>query len=186
MITFLLILSFIFNILAFLFIALLYVRQNRFVMLEKQQKQSVEEVENIIAAFIVEMKEENELFLQKIVTVEKNRQEAPKKEEEEIEELHADFLEKENAVKKIRLSKKQAANVYQKTVDMQQAEKENADELLELILPLEKEETKEKSFFEKVIDLKDQGKKTDEIAKILNKGKTEIELLLKFRQKDEE
>ncbi|WP_445488213.1 hypothetical protein [Niallia sp. 03133] len=185
MITFLLILSFIFNILAFLFIALLFVRQNRFVSLEKQQKQSMEEVENLIAAFIVEMKEENELFLQKMKITEK-RKAAPKKEKENIEKLSLVSFEKEHPEINMLPSKKQAANVYKKTIDMKQEEKEDAGELLNLIYPLEKEDPKEKSLLEKVLDLKEQGKNTEEIAKILNKGKTEIELFLKFRQKNHE
>lgn len=47
---------------------------------------------------------------------------------------------------------------------------------------VEKEEVYAQSLTAQALLLKEQGLSTDEIAKQLNKGKTELELLLKFRQ----
>lgn len=47
-------------------------------------------------------------------------------------------------------------------------------------------EPEEKSLLEEVVYLQEQGLTNEEIAKKLHKGQTEIELLLKFRQKNQE
>lgn len=62
MIVFFLIISLILNILAITAILLLYLRQNRFVSLEKEQKNNIEQMDQLLAIYITEMREENEAF----------------------------------------------------------------------------------------------------------------------------
>lgn len=183
MITFLLILSIILNMLAFLFIALLYVRQNRFIHIEKQQKQVMEQMEEVISTFIAEVKEENDQFIQKFKKIEEKK--IKKQKEEKQSEIAYKQPSKKN---KSNLSKallnKQMVKAYQSTAKNKKNPKDDIEKnLLELIEPDAIEEKKEQTLLDQAVDLQKQGKKAEEIAKILNKGKTEIELLLKFRQK---
>jgi putative lipase involved disintegration of autophagic bodies len=183
MVTFVLFLSMTLNILCLLFIALLYVRQNRFITVEKQQEKLLEEMEDVVSSFISEIKEENEIFLKKI---EETNQAKKKSISEKKEDSRRISLQK-NVPKTFnkKIQSYRTVQHYQKNAKLLTEEKENTDELLNLILPSKKEVKKEKSLLEKVVEMQEEGKKIEEIAKILNKGKTEIELLLKFRQKKE-
>ncbi|MFT8321469.1 MAG: hypothetical protein ABF649_11230 [Bacillus sp. (in: firmicutes)] len=142
----------------------------------------MKEIENVMAVFIAEMKEENELFIQKLNEVEKEKKGKTMSKENKDSPIPAASFDKELTVNKSLHTKKQAVNAYQKTAGKESREKEDVNELLHLISSTEKEKT----LLEQVVDLSEQGKKTEEIAKILNKGKTEIELFLKFRQKSHE
>lgn len=163
--------------LAFLFIALLYIRQNRFVTMEKQQKQVIREMEEIISTFIAEVKEENDQFIQKITKAEGEK---AKKEEENVN-IPFDSAEKNRGNLPKGLLNKQMVKAYKNTnQNKKNLEEDTAENLLGLIKP---DAAEEKTLLDQAVDLQKQGKKIEEIAKILNKGKTEIELLLKFRQK---
>ncbi|UTI40578.1 hypothetical protein [Niallia sp. RD1] len=183
MVNFLLFLSITLNLIAILCIVILYVRQNRFADLEKDQKKTLEEMEEVIATFISEIKEENEQFLDKLYSHPKESSHEREEEKSKDESASPYFKPKELKVNKAML------NVYQKTVPTiettskkeDRLEKEDVNELLNLILPSEKE-PKKKSILEIAKSMQAEGKSIEEIAKSLNKGKTEMELLLKFRQ----
>ncbi|PKG24914.1 hypothetical protein [Niallia nealsonii] len=180
LITFLLILSITLNMLAFLFIALLYIRQNRFVTIEKQQKQIMKEMEEIISTFIAEVKEENDQFIRKITKVEGGKAKKGKEEENSTIPFKQPAEKNRGNLQKSLLNK-QMVKAYNNTAqNTKNLEEDITENLLELIQPNAAEE---KTLLDQAVDLQKQGKKIDEIAKILNKGKTEIELLLKFRQK---
>ncbi|MEM5010794.1 hypothetical protein WKH57_08750 [Niallia taxi] len=199
MVNFLLVFSIALNILALLCIALLFIRQNRLAAFESRQEKALEEMEEIVSSFIAEIKEENELFLDRVQRLDDNL------EESKMEELRSTLEVSEPKPIPMINTYKAAAKSYQ-TFE-KSAGNDDVEELLDLILPqnpeekavqeediadeaiVEKEEEpeeKEKTLLEVVTELEEQGKTIEEIAKQLNKGKTEIELLLKFRQNNHE
>ncbi|MCM3214720.1 hypothetical protein [Niallia taxi] len=199
MVNFLLVFSIALNILALLCIALLFIRQNRLAAFESRQEKALEEMEEIVSSFIAEIKEENELFLDRVQRLDDNL------EESKMEEPRSTLEVSEPKPIPMINTYKAAAKSYQ-TFE-KSAGNDDVEELLDLILPqnpeekavqeediadeaiVEKEEEpeeKEKTLLEVVTELEEQGKTIEEIAKQLNKGKTEIELLLKFRQNNHE
>ena len=187
MVNFLLFVSITLNLIAILSIVILYVRQNRFVDMEKEQKKNIEEMEEVIATFITEIKEENEQFIHRLHSIQSQGPNKIENHEEQSEsalkDTSIDFKPRETKMKKAVLHayKKPAPLVQEERKTEDRLEKEDINELLHLILPPEKEE-KEKTTVEKALEMQAEGKSVEEIAKTLHKGKTEMELLLKFRQ----
>lgn len=66
--TFLLIVSFILHAIAFFVIILLYYRLEQTRGIERKQANLLKDMEDVLSAYIVEMKEENELFLKKVTS----------------------------------------------------------------------------------------------------------------------
>jgi len=183
LITFLLILSITLNMLAFFFIVLLYIRQNRFVHIEKQQRQVTEQMEEVISAFIAEVKEENDQFIAKFQKIEEQQAKANQVEKQKGISYQMPSEKNRGNIPQALLNK-QMVRAYQSTAKTkQQTEEEITENLLDVVEAAEAKEEKEKTLLDQAVELQKQGKKLEEIAKILNKGKTEIELLLKFGQK---
>ncbi|KML06467.1 DUF6115 domain-containing protein [Rossellomorea marisflavi] len=63
---FLIVLSILLNLVALFAIILLYVRQNRLLALDSQQKRRVTEMEELMSAYMAELKEENDTFLRSL------------------------------------------------------------------------------------------------------------------------
>lgn len=185
MVNFLLFLSITLNLIAIFCIVILYLRQNRLVGMEKEQKKNIEEMEEVISTFITEIKEENEHFFNKLISFQPNEVIEDRKVEKGMEDdaNSVEFKPKEIKGNKAMLNvyKNVVPSVSENNKNEDVLEKEDVDELLNLILPPEKE-PKEKSIVEIASEMQEEGKSIEEIAKALNKGKTEMELLLKFRQ----
>ncbi len=62
---YLIVLTLIISLLALFAVIILYIRQNRLFHIEKRYKQLNDELEASVSAFIIEMKEENEAFINK-------------------------------------------------------------------------------------------------------------------------
>lgn len=163
MIVFFLIISLILNILAITAILLLYLRQNRFVSLEKDQKNNIEQMDQLLAIYITEMREENEAFLKQ---VQQRNILSPVNDESNVQnEPNPQELNKRYPAT---TAKKKAASIYQAN----QANKETHID--------RQKEKNEATTHSSIQDLYHQGHSVDEIAKRMNKGKKEVELLLKF------
>jgi len=160
----LLFILFLLNILLAFSVLLLYMRQNRLLEIEKQQKLLLEESEQVITSLVQEIKEENEQFLLSIQEVNMphtgKRNTAPRN----VEEKKAASVSAVNSRRS--LVKHHAVNAYQATIKEQDS--------LESSL-------KEPSLEEQVESLAAKGLTVSEIAKALQRGKTEVELLMKFR-----
>lgn len=185
MVNFLLFLSITLNLIAIFCIVILYLRQNRFIGMEKEQKKNIEEMEEVITSFITEIKEENEQFFDKFISIQTQEVKEDRKVEQGLDDAtnSVEFQPKEIKGNKAMLNvyKNAVPSVVENSKKEDVLEKEEVDELLNLILPPEKE-PKEKSIVEIASEMQEEGKSIEEIAKALNKGKTEMELLLKFRQ----
>lgn len=198
--------SIVLNIIALFSIVILYLRQSRLFEVEKKQQRMIEEMEDVISTYLAEMKEENESFIDRITKVEMdkdNKQENRK--QEEVVEPFPPIKDKEEISFPTKGTKSHAVRAYKKG-----ASQPLANEDIEVLLPsldtIESPITdhedvlghpeigepvqgtvpKEKTLLEEVLQLQKQGLSLEEIAKKLHKGKTEIELLLKFRQINQE
>lgn len=185
MTTFLLLLSLMLNAAVIFAIILLYLRQNRLVQAEKKQERIIKEIEEVFSAYLLELKDENEKFIQlmkrDVSSTGKN-------------ESGQDFLvqsEEKNATgisqqtdKAPRVGKGISYNTAMKAyrTDTGYAKDREDPVLEELIGKAESAERPQLSFNEQIGELHKQGLSAEDIARRLNKGKTEIELLLKFRQ----
>lgn len=198
---------FLLNIITIFAVIVLYLRQNRFIQAEKDQKAMMAEMEALMSGYIMEMKEENEALLDKLMD---NKQPLGKKESfilkemiDPIQDIH--HYEEQNPPHLSKTKKKEAAKAYKnqslttKNIKVENVSKE--EDRLELSVESEiKEPTPEKasftetlqaslngqsvqepSFHEQVNSLAKQGLSAEQIAQNLKCGKTEVELLLKFQ-----
>ncbi|USK61234.1 hypothetical protein [Peribacillus asahii] len=205
---------FLLNVFTIFAIIVLFVRQNRFHQAEKNQKAVIAEMEELMTGYIIEMKEENEALLEKLM--QKGLIEAKGNKEQQIELSHATpaiVIEKseEEAVHTI---KHKAVAAYTNPAFKQEDREFDLpipeNDRLELSAESkEKEMDKHKrnesvhssfsdtlqmslngqalplepTLHEQALVLLEQGLSVEEIAKSLKRGKTEIELLLKFQLK---
>jgi hypothetical protein len=202
-------LLFVLNIFTIFAIIVLYFRQNRLSMLEKDQKAVIGEMEQLLSGYLMEMKEDNETLVKAINNSvamnpehgqkgqEHSSIKETKKEKQEIQEQNI-LLEYKAGSRAA--AKKQAINAYKIMPEKNEANAlpVKVEDKLELASaatspqnqgkPAAKEfsdmlqaSLNERSLNEKVDMLADQGHSIEEIAKKLGRGRTEIELLLKFR-----
>lgn len=192
--TFLLVISFILHIISFLIIILLYFRIEKMRDVERKQASIMKDMEEVLSSYILEMKEENEKFLlevqgsadkSKVVTkkspIDKPKKTAPKQRgvpakidtvedqltDEDLMQLlptfnEAEKLETKHQIKKPTI-KKEPKKEEKKLID-------EPNEPPFESLPIGTQ----------VKILSEEGLSVEEIAKKLNKGRTEIELFLKF------
>ena len=193
MTTFLLLLSLMLNVAAIFAIILLYLRQNRLAEAEKKQGKIIKEIEEVFSSYLLELKEENDKFLELMTKANiqptSGDQEATAVDADETANADSNEFSPEPQIYRLGkgINYQAARNAYRKNsqtdIDRGESEEIEIENLLhEEPLP----ETKELSFKEKVVSMKNQGLTTEEIARELDKGKTEIELLLKFRQNTQE
>lgn len=194
MITTLLFFSLILNIIALLSIVILYSRQNRLLDMEKQHEQIIKEMEDVISTYILEMKEENEHFIKKIEQLQQRKQlrkETREKPDQGISQTVAAGIPKHENMKQevaALVPKQHAAKAYEQSMEKRSPQSVHQQGVKQILQPLNKgsEDYKKNEndvFIERVHTLKKEGLSNDEIAAKLNKGKTEIALLLKFQQK---
>ncbi|MGM0863519.1 MAG: DUF6115 domain-containing protein [Bacillota bacterium] len=172
MVTFLLFISFLLNIASLLAIVILYSRQNRFLNMEKEQEKMIMELEEVISTYLIEMKEENEEFIRTFNQHANNQTRITDK--TDGEKVNSTPLQTNSNWSGA--GYKQASKAYQQTQTTQMG----ADEKKLEVKPTVK--TNEDPLIQQVLSLKKEGKDIEEIAQTVGKGKTEIELMLKFRQ----
>jgi hypothetical protein len=199
MTAFLLAISLLLNIVALLAIILLYMRQNKLMDTEKRQEKVLVEMEEVISSYLIQMKEENDDFISKFSQF--NAKNDPSIKEKSIP-INIDRKNDQNIAKADEKSMRLArASIYQASKAYKQNLREAEDKLSEkeslssLKEPVPKTQSdrsqpiKEEipsSINDQVFILKKQGLSAGDIAKKLGKGKTEVELMLKFRQNQQE
>ncbi|MEK4698904.1 hypothetical protein MKX47_04865 [Solibacillus sp. FSL R7-0668] len=203
MITALIITLFVIQLITIFVIVLLFSKISKFKELEIRQNQLVEEMDNAIGVYLMEMKEENDRLIQELKTAEvRIPKQVPVTSQVETSRANAVDAKKvfaelaENKVKEepilTAVSKERpeleprpfvpvqkAAHAYSK----QKGQIDDAQELAQIEAelftkkPIVKEEL---PFEQQVIAHYKAGKSIEEIAKMMQRGKTEIELLIKF------
>ena len=168
--------------------------------MEESLKQPVKEMEDLMTTYLLQMKEENEQFIKSVKGLKKDKNDLqstsvkfPPIKLEHVEEksLQSEQLDSpENFTSLIgKTIGNQAVKAYQR--QNQHTEKEIKE--IERV-PLEKSETNPEPQISSnnqidgdlVLHLQKQGCSLETIAKKLNRGKTEIELYLKFHEKRKE
>ncbi|MET3194491.1 hypothetical protein [Bacillus sp. OAE603] len=148
-----------------------------------------QETEDVLYSFIEEWKEENEQFLNKLSDNSNNNKQVEKA--PPINRNESFVSKKPNLVKRFDFVEKQTEIDY-KDLLLNDSDQNNISERIqnrekpvaESVKPTEKLaiERPSNSLLDEIISMKNDGLTTDEIAKKLDKGKTEIELMLKLRQ----
>ncbi len=151
------IINFALILLAFFFIILLYIKFSSVKQLEQQYRNLLQEAEDTITSYVMELKEENRNFLERLHehSHEKGGPESEGFDEQEDKLSNSDLKE---------LLQQESSEGNSKEAEFTQK-------------PFE-----ELNLMDKVLHLSQNGLTSEEIARSLDKGKTEIELLLKFRQ----
>jgi hypothetical protein len=174
MTTFLLFVSFLLNVICLFAIVILYTRQNRLVDMERRQGKMIEEMEETISAYLIEMKEENEAFIDNLH--QRKSSGVPQKAGHEVHSgdgpVDAEPVSPTN--KRMNAAKAYKNNSQGGVVDPDQG-----------WTPILPEALEEETFISQVLNLHENGLSIEDIAKKLGKGKTEIELLIKFNQKSQ-
>lgn len=147
-----LVILFIAQIISFYIIALLYMKVSKFNDLERKQHKLMEEMDDTLALYLAEIKDENERFIEKIT----KRDAAPVKKNEQIEQASVSVVMPQNTMRHHAKKSYEAVKQTSENTEVQLDDRSRA------------------------IQLAREGVSIEEIAKKLGKGKTEIELILKF------
>ena len=153
---FLLITSFILDGVLLIGLFILSTRIKKAEELELRQKEIANEIEGMFSSYLMEIKEENSRM---------------------SEWMRADKLQPEsprNADRQVTEDAPSAAPVVEPP----------NEEVYQPPLPEQEATTYQPSVQSQILELREKGYSLDEIAKRLDRGKTEIELLLKFHQKN--
>ncbi|MBU8682374.1 MULTISPECIES: DUF6115 domain-containing protein [Bacillus] len=147
------------------FVIILNTRLSAFKAAEKEQKQLLEETENTLTAFLMELKDENEKLVQEIRA---NAEEKPQR-----PQTQPDIPAQPPVLPEADESRDLPLHIEAMINEVEQEE----DELNQ------KEQEASISYEEEALALYEKGLSPEEIARQLKSGKTEIELFLKFRGK---
>jgi ATP/maltotriose-dependent transcriptional regulator MalT len=191
---------FILQLLSFYFLIILNTKLAKFKDLEKKQERLMREMDDTISVYLADMKDENDRLIQELQRVSKSEiQNAVKQSEKFVKQKDQEqppALTKEESTvdgsvsldnePRVYVPKNIVANAYsrqQQTGAKAVANKTDAKVVHSAQQPIDatkKEEAKPLTIEQQVVELAKQGQTAEEIAKQLQKGKTEIELLLKF------
>jgi hypothetical protein len=163
--TFLFVISFILHLISFFFIILLSLKLAKVKEVETKQAKMMKDMEEAIAAYLLEFKEENEKFIDTL-TKTINRVELQHKKEEKAEKQVPTYLPNIEQIK-------DQVDISMTHINHEEISSSNNTEMNKEM----------QSIMQQALQLHRQGKTIEEIARILEKGKTEIELLLKFQRK---
>lgn len=168
-------LLFVLNAILAFAIVLLFQRQNRLLEMEKKESQIQKESEALLTAFLIELKEENEQFISKINNLRREMSIHASGNEinGDVNREYEVYTDEVNQLNTKGYSRMQAVQAYKVNTQEETLPENSNEETLEQI-----EDKKEYS--EAVYELYKQGMTIDQIAKKMKKGKTEVELLLKF------
>lgn len=167
-----LLLMFILQLFSFYIIALLYMKVSKFNDLEKKQQKLMSEMDDAIGAYLNELKEENDRL---ILMIDKSSSETGS---------HSELKQKHRANKVEGFGDNQQDIIsinplkYPMKVAMKSYQSSHPKEVVSVEKDIKEEKMDDRSV---AIRMYDEGKTIEEIAKKLGKGKTEVELLLKFR-----
>lgn len=154
-----LIIIFIIQIIGFYFLAILYTKVSKFDDLEKKQRKLMEQMDDSIAAYLSEMQDENNRLIQQLSAVEFTKESEEKTIPPSVVKTPKSILVKAPSTP-MNLALKSYGKTSTLTTKFEEVEMDDRT---------------------KVIRLHDDGQTIEEIAKALGKGKTEVELILKFK-----
>lgn len=183
MTTIFIVLLFVMQIISFYFLALLFTKISNFDDLEKKQRMLMDEMDDSITVYLSEIKDENDRLINELTSkvnqtdekqTEKNHNPVVDRinnlqEQPSIIDLKTPVIPLNIALKSYGTTKIQTEQVEEQGLKEQGLEELGPEGLLE---------TDERT---RAIRLFDAGESIEDIAKTLGKGRTEVELILKFR-----
>lgn len=184
--------SFILHAISILAIIVLYLRQNQYAQSEKNMQKLQKDVEAVLQSFLLEMQEENK---QLAATVQNKGGTHPDKEEEDSPlpfsntPSNPSVASVKKAYQPINVQEEKNNDSYdppmpdvKDRLDISISSDESKNEKLSFKAALDSQLQQQaaKTTEERVIEMLKDGYNAEDIAKVLGKGKTEIELLLKF------
>ena len=196
------------NAIGFFLILILFVRLSRIREIEKKQTSMMKDMENLITGYLLEMKEENEHFLNKFTEADQTYKETNK---DNNNRFRSDVQELTNERSTVQLKQNNLMYNSNKKINNHFSHEnselglpnlvQNSSEITDILeitkvmnnndtLTALNQGTSNKvkddlyiqSLSAQALLLQKKGYSLEEIARNLKKGKTEIELLLKFRQ----
>lgn len=192
MTTILIALLFFLQLLSFYFLIILNTKLAKFKDLEKKQERLMREMDDTITAYLAEMKDENDRLIKELQNVKQPEIAASSLQQIEqsvtpMEQSSSDLTQGTKSDSSLSLDKDSRIYVPKKIVANAYSRQQHTGAKKAQAVPSPKEEManlpeKEKMLTveQQALELAKQGKSVEEIAKQLQKGKTEIELLLKF------
>lgn len=180
MVTFFIVLLVISQIICFYFFVLLNVKITKFNDLEVRQDRLIREMDDAIAAYLLEMRDENDRLIQELSTIDKTDHQSKRNVvniDKNTKEKNVSIIEGNDLTieSKTFIPKNIATNAYNRYKN-----ETNQQKVGKKLAETNVTNPQNDSFENRVINLHSEGKSIEEIAKITQKGKTEIELLLKF------
>lgn len=197
MITGLIITLFLIQLIMIFIIVLLNSKISKFKDLEIRQNQLIDEMDNTISVYLLEMKEENDRLIKELKQSNYSKNSVQVQGVSSIEIAKPTALEKSQPAPPVEsvpvehsperelrqyVPVKLAVNAYskQKAQMMDESKIEAAQEEQVQKIEEPKRAKKEQTYEQQVVELYQEGKSIEEIAKLMQRGKTEIELLIKF------
>ena len=160
---------FITQVISFYFLSILYMKVSKYDDFEKKQKRLMEEMDDSLAAYLAEVKDENDTLIEKLISAQ-----GEKRNRNEVEEVESTV-----SLKEPNLEESSLINITMPKIPVNLALKSYGKMKYEPIEEIEAEE--EIDDRTRAISLHNEGKSIEEIARTLGKGRTEVELILKFR-----
>lgn len=164
---------FILQVFGFYILALLYMKVSKFDDLERKQRKLMEEMDDSIVAYLSEMKDENERLVE--LLSQRGELAAAGERVERGPESRPVVKEAEAArpipVEPPKMPINLAIKSYSQTTGKPKGEEPGMPRM----------ESEQPDLRSRIFQLHDAGLSEEEIAKKLGKGRTEIELILKFR-----
>lgn len=186
---------FILVMLSFYLIVLLNMKVNRFKQAEQKQERMIEEMEASITAFLTDIEDENSRLIETLEKASVSKQQKstseylPQQENTEgtshVERVPTSVGVSQKSVEKVNTTQSyNAPRAYvQNAYVAHKKELPQSQSDIALKPVVNNPEPLVQTFEERVHDMYVRGMAIDEIAKHLSRGKTEIELLIKFQNK---
>lgn len=176
MTTIFIVLLFVMQIISFYFLALLFTKISNFDDLEKKQRMLMDEMDDSITVYLSEIKDENDRLINELTS------KVNQTDEKQTEKNHNPVVDRINNLQEqpsiidlktpvipLNIALKSYGTTKIQTEQPEEVEEQGVEALLE---------TDERT---RAIRLFDAGESIEDIAKTLGKGRTEVELILKFR-----
>ena len=159
---------FIVQIISFYFLALLYTKVSKFDDLEKKQRKLMIEMDDSIGAYLSELKDENERLIERLAArpyepIVKKVESSPLAPPVNKQELAATLEQSQPVIRKSTVPVNLALKSYNAVTTAKEPTPAVDDDRT------------------RALKMHDAGQSIEEIAKTLGKGRTEVELILKFR-----
>lgn len=163
-------------------IVLLYSKLSKFQNIEKRQNELINEMDNAISVYLMEMKEENDRLISELKKPNVVQKAASTRKERTAQTIKEQPVKEQEMEPRKFVPVKQATSAYQKQKTQQQVEEKDNEALEKAETLSEDNEIQEQNltFEQQVINHYRNGKSIEEIARMMGRGKTEIELLVKF------